>query len=71
MDNNSEWTVEGKVKGKIIKQKRGNNGFGYDPVFYYEKLGKTFSEMDIEEKNKISHRAIALKKFVEKYKKIN
>ncbi|MEA3500283.1 MAG: RdgB/HAM1 family non-canonical purine NTP pyrophosphatase [Candidatus Marinimicrobia bacterium] len=69
MDDKSMWTVEGRAEGKIIKDKKGNSGFGYDPVFYYEELGKTFSEMDIEEKNKISHRAIALRKFVEKYKK--
>lgn len=69
--NKSKWTVKGKVEGKITKEKRGKNGFGYDPVFYYEELGKTFSEMSLDKKNKISHRANALKKFIEQYKKIN
>ncbi len=69
--NKSKWTVKGKVEGKITQKKRGKNGFGYDPVFYYEELGKTFSEMSLDKKNKISHRANALKKFIEQYKKIN
>ncbi len=68
VDRNTEWTVEGRVKGKIIEEKIGGSGFGYDPVFYYKELDKTFSEMSVKEKNKISHRAIALKKFIDKLK---
>ncbi|MEJ5166315.1 MAG: RdgB/HAM1 family non-canonical purine NTP pyrophosphatase [Thermoanaerobaculia bacterium] len=53
---------EGKVKGKISKNVRGKNGFGWDPVFIPDGYNKTFAEMDIEEKNKISHRYLAWKK---------
>mgnify|MGYP000986521648 CR=1 FL=1 len=53
-------TAEGSLKGKIAYEKRGENGFGYDPLFIVEGTGKTFSEMMKEEKNKTSHRAIAL-----------
>ena len=52
----------GEVEGVILKEKRGTGGFGYDPVFYYPPLQKTFAELTTEEKNKISHRAIAFKK---------
>lgn len=50
----------GEVKGKIIDLPRGTNGFGYDPIFYVEKLDKTLAEASDEEKNQISHRAKAL-----------
>jgi len=53
---------EGKVNGTIIYEKRGNEGFGYDPVFLPDGLSKTFAEMPIEEKNLISHRAQATSK---------
>ena len=46
----------GECKGTILREKRGSNGFGYDPVFYYEDFGKTFAEISEEEKNSISHR---------------
>lgn len=51
---------EGVVKGKIIEEKRGGSGFGYDPVFVPEGYAETFAEMGNEEKNKISHRARAV-----------
>jgi len=51
--------------GLIIDEKRGNNGFGYDPYFYFEDLDKTFAEISLEEKNKYSHRAKALRKIKE------
>jgi XTP/dITP diphosphohydrolase len=54
--------VQGKVVGKITTEIRGKEGFGYDPVFYLPYFKKTFAEMPSEEKNKISHRAIALEK---------
>ncbi len=60
--------AEGECKGIIIDEKRGNGGFGYDPVFFVESLGKTFSELSLEEKNKISHRANALFNLCEKLK---
>lgn len=56
---------EGIVEGKILTQKRGNNGFGYDPIFEPENCGRTFAEMSMEEKNQFSHRARAFKKLVD------
>jgi len=57
-------TFKGIVEGIIRDQKRGNNGFGYDPIFQPAGLEKTFAEISLEEKNRISHRAIALQKLV-------
>jgi XTP/dITP diphosphohydrolase len=59
--NNEEFLFEGKIQGTITEQVSGNSGFGYDPVFIPEGHSRTFSEMETHEKNKISHRAIALK----------
>lgn len=56
---------EGKVKGKIRKEKAGEKGFGYDPIFEPENCGLTFAEMPLNEKNKCSHRARAFKKMIE------
>ena len=53
-------TYEGKCNGKILHDKRGSNGFGYDPLFYYEELCQTFAEMSMADKNKVSHRGKAL-----------
>jgi XTP/dITP diphosphohydrolase len=53
-------TYEGRSDGVIIDDSRGNNGFGYDPIFYFEELGKTFAELSMEEKNRVSHRGKAL-----------
>lgn len=53
----------GEVEGLISESMQGSNGFGYDPVFYYPPLGKTYAQMTADEKNRISHRALALKKF--------
>jgi XTP/dITP diphosphohydrolase len=53
-------TYEGRCDGVIIDDSRGNNGFGYDPIFYFEEYGKTFAELSMEEKNKVSHRGKAL-----------
>lgn len=53
--------VMGEVKGVILKELKGEDGFGYDPLFYYEPLEKTFSEMNQTEKNKVSHRYHASK----------
>lgn len=62
----SKMTAEGTVYGKIDFQERGQNGFGYDPLFIVEDTGKTFAEMNDEDKNKISHRARALMNLKEK-----
>jgi len=55
---------EGECLGEIISEPRGNNGFGYDPVFLVSDTGKTMAELASDEKNKISHRGNALRKFV-------
>lgn len=55
-------TVEGKVRGFITTKEMGEGGFGYDPIFYYPPLGKTFAQLKPDEKNKVSHRAIAFKR---------
>lgn len=57
--------VEGRAYGRILHQRQGERGFGYDPLFYYPQLGKSFAQMSLEEKNKISHRANAFKKLIE------
>ena len=51
--------VEGFVEGVIADRPRGQNGFGYDPIFFLPELGKTFAELEPEYKNRISHRALA------------
>ena len=53
-------TYEGSCEGEILSERRGTDGFGYDPVFYYPDFGKTFAEASMEEKNKVSHRGQAL-----------
>lgn len=58
-------TVSGTVEGRIASGRQGENGFGYDPVFYVPDLGKMMAELKPEEKNTISHRANALKKLKE------
>lgn len=58
--------VEGVLNGQIAKFPNGSNGFGYDPLFYIPELGKTMGELTDEEKNQISHRALAMKKLSEK-----
>ena len=62
--NGEEHYFEGIVKGEIIHQKEGTNGFGYDPVFKPSGYHKTFGELSEEIKNSLSHRAIATKKLV-------
>jgi XTP/dITP diphosphohydrolase len=58
----------GSVNGVISENIRGKSGFGFDPIFMPDALGKTFAEMSLDEKNRISHRARALKKFIKWYK---
>ena len=62
--NGVEKQFEGIVRGSIIVERKGSNGFGYDPVFVPDGYEKTFAEMSSEQKNKISHRAIAIRKLV-------
>ena len=61
-------TARGECEGKIAYEPKGENGFGYDPVFYVEQFGKTTAEISPEEKNSISHRGKALSLFAEKLK---
>ena len=59
---------EGKAEGMIIEQPRGSNGFGYDPLFYFPSIGKTFAELTPEEKANYSHRGAAFRAFLEWYR---
>lgn len=61
MPNLEYKVVEARCDGIIIDEARGKNGFGYDPYFYIEEFKKTFAEVDLETKNKISHRARAIR----------
>jgi XTP/dITP diphosphohydrolase len=63
-------TYEGRCDGVIIEEKRGENGFGYDPVFFFEDLGKTFAELPMQQKNSISHRGKALAEVKNEVKQI-
>ena len=60
--------ARGEIHGELTREARGENGFGYDPIFYYPPLGKTTAELAPEEKNAVSHRGNALKIFYEKLK---
>ena len=62
---------EGVVEGKITEEKKGTNGFGYDPIFQPNGYASTFGEMSLKEKNKISHRSIAINKMVQYLKENN
>ena len=63
-DDNRELSCDGSVDGEIAQSPKGSFGFGYDSVFYYPPLEKTFAELSEEEKNSISHRGRALRKFL-------
>jgi XTP/dITP diphosphohydrolase len=59
--DHAERVVEGTVNGVIARAPRGTNGFGYDPVFYYPPLGRTFAELTAEEKSRVDHRGAAVR----------
>ena len=63
-----EWDCEGIVRGKLIHEKRGDRGFGYDPIFIPEGFEETFAQLGSEVKNKISHRARATQLFLSQLK---
>ena len=63
--NNLHETTEGVLKGKIIEDFAGTKGFGYDPIFQPDSLNITLAEMSLDDKNKISHRGLAVKAMVE------
>ncbi len=60
-----EYSFEGIISGQIINEKKGEHGFGYDPIFVPDGFEKTFAELNAEIKNQISHRALAVKKLVD------
>jgi XTP/dITP diphosphohydrolase len=60
-------TFRGVAEGVILEVPRGKNGFGYDPLFYFPAIGKTFAELSAEEKSKYSHRGAAFRQFLEWY----
>ena len=62
--NEEEYLVEGTVEGRILRQRRGQGGFGYDPVFFVPDLGRTMAELTSVQKNKLSHRAQAFRKAI-------
>lgn len=63
-------TYEGSCEGTILEEKRGNSGFGYDPLFYFEEFGKSFAECNSDEKNRVSHRGKALAEVREEFDKV-
>ena len=67
-DQNKELIVEGIVKGKITRESTGDDGFGYDPIFCVSDYDKTFAEMTMSEKNKISHRGNAINNLINSIK---
>ena len=60
--------ARGEAHGELLRAAAGQGGFGYDPIFYYPPYGKTFAEVSAEEKNLVSHRAVALRAMYEKLK---
>ena len=60
--------ARGEIHGELLREPRGENGFGYDPIFYYPPYGMSTAEMSAEEKNQVSHRSNALRVFYEKLK---
>ena len=65
-----EFVAEGRAEGEILAEACGKNGFGYDPLFRYPPLDKTFAELSAEEKNTISHRARAIEAFADELNKM-
>ena len=61
----TEYLFEGTVEGEIIRERRGTGGFGYDPVFLATGYDRTFAEIPLSEKNKISHRARAMRLLID------
>ena len=70
-DGSTLATFRGEAKGVMLHALRGSGGFGYDPLFYFAELGKTFAELSAEEKAKVSHRGKAFRKFLQWYQQQN
>ena len=69
--NGHEIVARGDCRGTILKEARGEGGFGYDPLFFFPQFGKTFAEITAEEKNEVSHRKAALREFEKIWEKEN
>jgi XTP/dITP diphosphohydrolase len=67
-DGETLHTFRGTAEGVILDAPRGGNGFGYDPLFYFPQIGKTFAELSAEEKARYSHRGAAFRAFLEWYR---
>ena len=65
MPDGTEYSFEGRCDGYITNIKKGENGFGFDPIFYYPPLGKTGAELTDDEKNSVSHRSHAIAKLAQ------
>jgi XTP/dITP diphosphohydrolase len=63
-------TYEASCDGVILDEPRGRNGFGYDPLFFYTPTGKTFGQMDLQEKSQVSHRGRALRDMKDEFGKV-
>ena len=70
VDGENDFFVEGCLEGKILESKQGKLGFGYDPIFYASAQSMSLGDMGLEQKNQISHRAIAIQKFADKIKRL-
>ncbi len=65
VENGKLTTFQGEIQGVITREKHGLQGFGYDPVFLPDGFDRTFAEMELAEKNRISHRALAVQKLID------
>ena len=65
-----EFLTEGIVEGRILNERRGKEGFGYDPLFYLPDFGRTMAQLNLSQKNKISHRAQAFRQVVPRLKEL-
>jgi len=69
-DGRTVQTFRGTAEGLILTAPRGHAGFGYDPLFYFPKIGKTFAELSVQEKARYSHRGAAFRAFLEYYENV-
>lgn len=65
--NTAPLVATGSVAGRILEEARGDDGFGYDPLFFYEPMQRSFAELSASEKNAVSHRGNALRKFMKEF----
>ena len=69
-NHSKDFVVKGECYGKILRERHGDKGFGYDPLFYYEPFGKTFAEIELSKKNEVSHRGVAMRHFINELSKV-